>query len=69
MVVEGSSDKGFVYTLPQNSDEVKKLPVKIAFLIKDKVAVEYGLENVDNVVTEGAAYLGEGSIVDILETK
>jgi membrane fusion protein, multidrug efflux system len=66
-LVEGDGNKGFVFTLAHNSSGVKKIPVKIAFLIKDKVAVKSGLENVNEVVTEGAAYLGEGSIVEVLK--
>ena len=66
-LVEGSGDKGFVFMLLQNSDKVKKLPVEIAFLINDEVAVESGLENVCEVVSEGAAYLGEGSVVGVLK--
>ncbi|MBC8181767.1 efflux RND transporter periplasmic adaptor subunit [candidate division KSB1 bacterium] len=68
-LVEGDGRNGFVFTLSQNSNEVKKILVRIAFLINDKVAVEYGLENVDNVVTEGSAYLGEGSVVEVLKIR
>jgi len=42
---------------------VKKNPVRIAYLQKDKIAISSGLENVNEVITGGVGYLTERSIV------
>jgi hypothetical protein len=44
---------------------VTKLPVHIAFLQGDQLAVNKGLENVREVVTLGVGYLTERSIVTL----
>jgi membrane fusion protein, multidrug efflux system len=66
-LVEGDGRNGYVFTQRHNSEKVEKLPVKIVFLINDQVAIETGLENISEVITEGAAYLGEGSVVGVLK--
>lgn len=58
-LVEGSGDHGQVYTVDPDS-HVRKLPVQIAFIEGDHVAIAKGLENVRSVVTDGASYLSPG---------
>jgi RND family efflux transporter MFP subunit len=58
-LVEGSGSHGQVFTVgPDN--RVKKLPVQIAFIDGDRVAIAKGLESVRSVVTDGASYLSAG---------
>ncbi len=62
-LAEGDGKTGYVYTLNPDGRTVKKNPVRIAFLQKDKIAVSAGLENIREVVTEGVGYLTEGALV------
>jgi len=64
-LVEGDGKAGWVYTLNADSHTVKKHPIKIAFLSRDKVAVSEGLDSVDQVITEGVSYLTENSVVKV----
>ena len=68
-LAEGEGSTGFVYTLNADKRTVKKLPVHIAFLQGDKIAVNSGLENVDQVITQGVGYLTERSIVTNISIK
>jgi len=68
-LAEGEGSTGYVYTVNADKRTVKKLPVHIAFLQGDKIAVDSGLENVDQVITEGVGYLTERSIVTNTSTK
>jgi RND family efflux transporter MFP subunit len=65
-LVEGDGKRGFVYTVNADHRTVKKNPVEVAFLTKDKVAVSGGLDSVVQVITDGAGYLTESSVVKIV---
>jgi multidrug efflux system membrane fusion protein len=58
-LVEGSGNHGEVFTVDPDN-RVKKLPVQIAFIDGDRVAIAKGLESVRSVVTDGASYLSAG---------
>jgi multidrug efflux system membrane fusion protein len=58
-LVEGSGNHGEVFTVAADN-RVQKLPVQIAFIDGDRVAVSKGLESVRSVVTDGASYLSPG---------
>lgn len=64
-LAEGDGKKGYVYTLNADNRTVKKNPITIAYLQGDKIAVSSGLENVQNVITDGVGYLTETSIVKV----
>ncbi|MBN9379784.1 MAG: efflux RND transporter periplasmic adaptor subunit [Chitinophagaceae bacterium] len=64
-LVEGDGKTGWVYTVNTDGRTVRKHPIRIAFLSKDKVAVSEGLDNVDRVITEGVGYLTETSVVKV----
>ena len=64
-LAEADAKKGFVFVLNDDKRSVKKVPVEIAFINKDKVAISSGLENINEVITEGVSYLTESSIVKI----
>ena len=62
-LAEGDGKTGYVYTLNADKRTVKKNPVRIAYLQKDKIAISSGLENVSEVITDGVGYLTERSTV------
>jgi RND family efflux transporter MFP subunit len=59
-VLEGDEDRGVVYTLGADG-RARRVPIGIAFLQGGRAAVRSGLEGVGEVVTEGAAYLEDGT--------
>jgi membrane fusion protein, multidrug efflux system len=65
-LAEGDGNTGYVYTVNADKRTVKKLPIHIAFLQGDQLAVSSGLENVEQVVTRGVGYLTERSAVKIV---
>ncbi|HVV05090.1 MAG TPA: HlyD family efflux transporter periplasmic adaptor subunit, partial [Puia sp.] len=65
-LVEGDGKMGYVYTLSADQRTVKKNPVQVAFLTRDKVAVSGGLDGVGQVITDGAGYLTETSVVKVI---
>jgi RND family efflux transporter MFP subunit len=65
-LAEGDGTTGYVYTLKEDKKTVRKLPVHIAWLQNDKIAVSSGLENVQAVITDGVGYLTERSSVKVI---
>lgn len=65
-LAEGDGKTGYVYSLNTDNRTVKKNPVHIAFIEKDKIAVSSGLENVDKIITVGVGYLTEKSAVKVV---
>ncbi len=63
-MVEGEGNMAAVYTVKKN--RAKKIPIRIAHILDGKVLTSHGLEGVDTVVTEGAAYLSDGAEVTIV---
>jgi len=61
--LEGDGDRGVVYTL--DGDIARRIPVRLAFLHGDEVALREGLD-ADAVVTDGAAWLRDGARVRTL---
>lgn len=59
------ADGNHAYVFIPSDDTAKKQEVEIAFLINDEAAIQKGLERVNRVVTQGAAYLRDGSRIDI----
>jgi RND family efflux transporter MFP subunit len=64
-LAEGDGNRGFVYTLNDDKRTVRKIPVHIAWLQGDFIAISSGLENVQQVITNGVGYLTENSIVQL----
>ena len=65
--MEAEGYRGSVFTVDRITLTARRIPIIIGFLFADKVAVESGLEEVKEVVTEGALYLGEGKEVIIMK--
>jgi RND family efflux transporter MFP subunit len=58
-IVEGNGKSAFVFALQPDGVSVRKMPVQIAFMEGNQVVVAGGLEQVQEVVTDGAPYLTE----------
>ncbi|WP_108424551.1 efflux RND transporter periplasmic adaptor subunit [Flagellimonas amoyensis] len=67
-LVDGSGEKGFVFTM-DGEDKVKKIPIEVAFMLDNKIAVKNGLENVQDVISAGSGYLTEYSTVKVIDDK
>ncbi len=61
-VVEGNGLSAAVF-VPQPDATARKVPIRVAFIEGNQVAVASGLEAVTEVVTEGASYLAPGTPV------
>jgi RND family efflux transporter MFP subunit len=61
-LLEGEGDRAYAWSL-DSSGQPRRHAVRIAFLDGDRAAIREGLEGVDRVVTDGAAYLTESSRV------
>lgn len=66
-LVEADGDMGVVYTVDRETNRARAVPVVISHIAGERVAVRSGLENVTEVVTDGAAYLADTSLVSITE--
>jgi multidrug efflux system membrane fusion protein len=64
-LVNVSGLAGYVYRINQDSLAVK-IPVEIAYFIGNDAVIQKGLEGVDAVITEGAAYLSGDKKVRIV---
>ncbi len=64
-LAEADADVGYVYTI--HSDTARKKRIAVKHIFTDKIAVGSGLENIDKVITEGKAYVRDGSRVKVFE--
>ena len=64
-VLEADGSRATVFTLAPDGQHAVRRTVRIAFLAGDRIAVLSGLEGVTSVVTDGAAYLDDGSAVRV----
>jgi RND family efflux transporter MFP subunit len=65
-LVEADGDRATVFALDASGTRARRLPVEIAGLRGDRVAVRRGLDGVARVVTHGAPYLDEGTRVRVV---
>ena len=65
-LIEAEENRGYVYTV-KNSSQAKRVPIEIAFILENKVAVTSGLEGIETIVIEGAPYLQDGMEVEIID--
>lgn len=65
-IAEADGAAGAVYALSSDGRHARRVPVSIAFIDGDRVAVRGGLEEVARVVTAGAAYLSDGAAVRVV---
>jgi len=65
-LAEGDGNKGFVYTLNADKRTVRRVPVRIAYLQGDRIAISSGLDTVQQVIADGVGYLTEKSVVKLI---
>lgn len=68
-IVEGNGLSAHVYTYADEQNgkaKAKKTPVQIAYIQGAMVVIQSGLEQVSTVITNGAAYLQDGSPIQIV---
>jgi len=64
-LLEADGDHGAVYRLASDGKTVERREVRVGFLVGDKVAVS-GVDSGATVVTQGAAYVRDGSTVKVV---
>jgi multidrug efflux pump subunit AcrA (membrane-fusion protein) len=64
-LVEADGLHGSVYAISP-SHAAKKVGVEVAFIYGDRAAIAAGLDGIDAVITDGAAYLNDGDAVKIV---
>jgi membrane fusion protein, multidrug efflux system len=64
-VLEADGGHATVYTLSPDGAHAERRHVTIGFIDGNRVAVSKGLENVTQVLTDGAAYLEDGAAVRV----
>ena len=65
-LVEADGDFGVVYTIDPETNRARAVEVVIDHITAGKVAVTSGLDDVYRVVTDGAAYLEDSALVNIV---
>lgn len=65
-ILEADGSQATVYTLAPDGRTARRLPVTVGFISGERVAVAGGLDGVARVVTDGAAYLGDGAAVKVV---
>lgn len=65
-ILEADGPNATIYTLGADGRHARRLPVRVGFIQGDRVAVSGGLDGVAAVVTDGAAYLGDGTAVKVV---
>jgi membrane fusion protein, multidrug efflux system len=64
-VVEGNGDDAFVYVVADG--KARKMPIKLVGIDNTKAFVGTGLAGITQVITDGSAYLVEGSKVKVVK--
>ena len=62
----GDGEAGVVFALDAERRRARRLEVRLAFLAGDEAALSAGLDGVREVVTDGAAWLRDGSPVRVV---
>jgi RND family efflux transporter MFP subunit len=66
-LIEGDGDQASVFTLDATGTKAVRVPIDVAFLTDDRVAVRRGLDSVQTVLTDGIAYVADGTPVKRVE--
>lgn len=64
-VVEGNGDEAFVYIV--ENGKARKMPIKLVGIDNTTAFVASGLAGITQVITDGSAYLVEGSLVKVVK--
>ncbi len=66
-VLEASGERGHVYVVEGNPSRAKRIDIRLGHLHGEQVVVLDGLTEGAQVVSEGAAWLSEGSLVNVIK--
>jgi len=66
-IVEGSGSNAFVFVASDDQKTVKKIQVRVAYLLDNKAMISGGLDSVTKVVTAGSAFLTENSTIKVVD--
>ena len=66
-LIEANGSHGFVF-IPSKDNTAKKIPVTIDFLSDDHAVIKEGLEGITTVITDGAAYLTDNTLIKIVQS-
>lgn len=66
-LLEADAGSATVFALSADGKTAERRSVRIAFLSGDRVAITDGLDGVEAVVTDGAAYLRDGESVSVVQ--
>jgi multidrug efflux system membrane fusion protein len=64
-LVEADGARGIVYTVNRETRRARAVHIMIGHVVDGRVAVSSGLDDISEVVTRGAAYLADSSLVSI----
>jgi membrane fusion protein, multidrug efflux system len=64
-LLEADGNRAVVFALADDGQRAERRAVTVGFRVGDRVAVAAGLEGVRTVITDGAAYLDDGSAVRV----
>jgi hypothetical protein len=62
-LVQANGEQGSVFRLAAGREQVQRVSVQVGFIRGAQLAIVGGLEGVDQVVSDGAAYLSDGARV------
>jgi len=65
-LVEGKEMSGYVYLLDEEDSSVKKQPVEIAYIMNEDIVLRSGLDDQQEIISEGTPYLFDGAKVQVL---
>jgi len=66
-LVNADNQKGSVFVPIENYTRAKKINIEIAGIVNDDVIVKKGLDNVEEVITDGVEYLTDGEKIKRVE--
>ena len=66
-LVEGNDREGIVYVYDEENHEAKKVAIQIGRLLDSEIAVAGGLEDYQQVITDGATFLKGDGPVQVME--
>ncbi len=64
-LTEGNGSKGYIFTVDEIDTTARKVPVTIAYIENEYIAVLESVKSLGQVITEGASYVEDGSKISI----
>lgn len=64
-LLDGHAQQGYVF-ITQDGKTAQRVPVTIAAIRKDEIEISSGLENAQQLIIAGSAYLKDGSLIKII---